>query len=432
MKKIAIISPASFSQVKPMLQLAKMIKKQGHEVHMLTADDFKMEIESAGVIFREFNFKKFINTGIAVASKQGVQEKDNLTSFFSATKEGAVATLLEQARKRIVDLFVSPYATIDLLRKLQKDEKYDYFVTNYISFAVTVALKCLELRFATFVPGHPSQLPEENGLYGFPPFWPKDFLAKKEQVSLHDLRSLCANVHEKFTENFNEIYREFGLTPTSNAFREISEDLVLFSYPDFNNIHSGLRDKSIYLGAMEVVPELDKSWTARIDDYNNKHLVDSQKILLAFGTFLSERVDVLEKIIVTIRSKLPNTLLIVAAGGSIDKLAQYNSNKIIIERFIPQPSLIPHMDLIIHHAGGNSFLETFAHNKPSLAMPFATDEFAIAADIQNQGLGIVLNPNTFTPQELVESIDRLTSEALPAREIGVIDVAKLDRVMQDF
>jgi UDP:flavonoid glycosyltransferase YjiC (YdhE family) len=54
--------------------------------------------------------------------------------------------------------------------------------------------------------------------------------------------------------------------------------------------------------------------------------------------------------------------------------------------------------------GNNSFTETLYYGKPAVALPFSSDQFSIAHDIEKFNLGQVLDPNNITAQEFQKAL----------------------------
>lgn len=86
------------------------------------------------------------------------------------------------------------------------------------------------------------------------------------------------------------------------------------------------------------------------------------------------------------------------------------------DRFLPQTSIIPQVDLVITHGGNNSVTETFAHGVPMIVLPNFADQFDNAQRLAETGLGARLDPYRFTAEQLTAAIDGLLfSEELRAR-----------------
>jgi UDP:flavonoid glycosyltransferase YjiC (YdhE family) len=67
---------------------------------------------------------------------------------------------------------------------------------------------------------------------------------------------------------------------------------------------------------------------------------------------------------------------------------------------VPQTALLPHVDLVVHHGGNNSFTECLYHGRPMVILPFSSDQFNIASDAEIAGLAEVADPNSFGQEEM--------------------------------
>jgi len=122
--------------------------------------------------------------------------------------------------------------------------------------------------------------------------------------------------------------------------------------------------------------------------------------MITLGTFLSNREDVLEKLIGWTREIYPKALIIVSAGANANSLRKYNTAKVIIRDFIPQIGLMPYMDLVVFHGGCNTLTEAIYYGKKILVLPFSSDQFNIAYDVEKNKLGFILDPNNLNKDDL--------------------------------
>ena len=86
------------------------------------------------------------------------------------------------------------------------------------------------------------------------------------------------------------------------------------------------------------------------------------------------------------------------------------------EEFLPQPSVLPIVDLVITHAGNNTTTECFHFGKPMIALPLFWDQYDNAQRIADTGVGLRLATYEFEDAELTAAIDSLLArEALSTR-----------------
>ncbi|MER7760724.1 nucleotide disphospho-sugar-binding domain-containing protein [Streptomyces sp. NPDC097619] len=137
-------------------------------------------------------------------------------------------------------------------------------------------------------------------------------------------------------------------------------------------------------------------------------------MLLALGTFLSARDDVLRTVVTGALRSTTRTALIVSAGGRTDELADLAAEDVVIAPSVPQQALLPHVDAMVHHGGNNSFTECLRSGVPALILPFSSDQFAIARDAERLGVGLVRDPNALHPGDIPRTLDTLLTVTAPA------------------
>jgi MGT family glycosyltransferase len=75
--------------------------------------------------------------------------------------------------------------------------------------------------------------------------------------------------------------------------------------------------------------------------------------------------------------------------------------------FLPQTSVLPHVDLVITHGGNNTVTESLYFGKPMVVLPLFWDQHDNAQRVQETGFGVRLDPYQFRDEELLGSVDRL-------------------------
>jgi UDP:flavonoid glycosyltransferase YjiC (YdhE family) len=124
-------------------------------------------------------------------------------------------------------------------------------------------------------------------------------------------------------------------------------------------------------------------------------------VYLSFGSLGAGDVILLKSLIAAL-GRLPYRAL-ANVGGHKDQYVDLPPN-IIIDSWFPQPSVIPQVDVVIHHGGNNSFTECLLFGKPAIIMPFAWDGHDNATRVQETGHGFKLNRADWTEAELAARI----------------------------
>ena len=86
------------------------------------------------------------------------------------------------------------------------------------------------------------------------------------------------------------------------------------------------------------------------------------------------------------------------------------------EGYLPQPAILPLVDLVITHGGNNTTCEALHHGKPMVVLPIFWDQYDNAQRMHETGLGVRLATYECEAAELTGAVDRLLAdEALRAR-----------------
>jgi len=408
MKTILIISPPFYSHFSPLLTIAKAIRVSGRvRVVVATASPFENQVRAAKCDFAPLEVASNANTGIAEKTRQAKKEARRLDQFFRATQEGAIPTLLIQAKHRRLDMLPEPMPIYRQLQQLYQQWQPSLFLVDQLNYAVTLSLFSLGYPFITFCPGHPTYIPEGDQTFGVPYAFPSEI--QPAAKDLQKLKNLASKIEQKFTSVFNQFLEQYAhhLPAVENAFRLSSPLAILFNYPDFGHLHLQRENPVKCFGGhcFSPNPTLNLEWREIIRENHSRF----PKVLLSFGTFLSARSDVIQKTLKYLNQIFPNGLFIAAVGGRLQEYAEFQDSRFILSEFLPQTALLPEVDLVIHHGGNNTFTETLYHAKPMLIFPFSSDQFAIAHDAEHFGIAKVLNPNDFLLEEFEGKIKMLLS-----------------------
>jgi len=409
MSRVVIVSPPFYSHAQPLLALAEAFRAAGWDTVVACSPSFKQEISGGGLRFVELTISRNANVGAAGRTRQPREEQERLEAFLAATREGPLKTLLLQARHRRADMLFDPGLLRERISRIDDQEHPDLWIVDQLSYGVTLALHSLGLRFVTYNPGHPRYIPHGDELFGVPHRWPSAFAPDPE--ALEELRRECREVEELFTGEFNRFLEAAPrqAPPVENAFRLASREAVLFNYPELPTVpkrlttpappgSAGQTPRSIYLGYCFKPRVVDAEARALLGSPER-----SPKVLIVMGTFLAARTDVLERSIRAALAEFPEAQVIAAAGAhgkALAHLASERVGRVRIEEFVPQSALLPHVDLVVHHGGNNSFTECLYYGRPMVILPFSSDQFNIAFDAECAGLAEVAEPNTFSQTEM--------------------------------
>jgi MGT family glycosyltransferase len=101
--------------------------------------------------------------------------------------------------------------------------------------------------------------------------------------------------------------------------------------------------------------------------------------------------------------------IVVSKGPQHDAL-ELAPNMIGAE-FLPQVSILPHVDLVITHGGNNTVTESLRFGKPTVLLPLFWDQYDNAQRMHETGFGVRLDTYAHAPEDLTGAIERLLADA---------------------
>jgi MGT family glycosyltransferase len=101
--------------------------------------------------------------------------------------------------------------------------------------------------------------------------------------------------------------------------------------------------------------------------------------------------------------------------------AEYElADNMVGEEFLPQTSILPHVDLVITHGGNNTTTEAFFFGKPMIVLPLFWDQYDNAQRVDELGYGVRLSAYGHEPEELRGAVDRLLADEALASRLGAV------------
>lgn len=134
---------------------------------------------------------------------------------------------------------------------------------------------------------------------------------------------------------------------------------------------------------------------------------DKPLLYVSFGSLGAADVDLFKRLMAVLGRRPYRALL--SVGDYASAYGDIPGN-VRIEPFFPQPAVLPHCDVVLHHGGNNTFNEALYFGKPALILPFCWDGLDNATRIQETGYGLCLPRYTWTDAELVSALERLLTD----------------------
>ncbi len=410
--KLLVISPDFASHYGPMAVVAKAAQRHGHSVVVATGPNLRARVESDGFEWRLLQLGAGSNSGVADCDP-------GLVRFIAATCDGPIATIRRQALDRQQDLLWEPERVATQVARLCEELQPERVLVDHVSFGSTLAMYATGLPFSTLVPGHPSQLPVGTERYGVPSIWP--LRLRPDPHQLCELETLVDQVTDTFTARWNTALA--GIAPgrpaVDDAFRVHGTRVLYNTIPE---LQAGTRVGSLPdghrfvgpLARVERLPDSLRSWDERPDG--------RPRVYVSLGTFLSYRSDVLARLAGALR-QIGAVAAIAIGATPIDRIGTVPDDWVVAPQ-LPQVALLRSADLIVHHGGNNTVQEALAAGVRQLVLPFSTDQFSNAADLERIGAATVASPNLSSSVELAALIESgLASSPHPA--VAPLETARL-------
>ncbi|MET9390860.1 glycosyltransferase [Streptomyces sp. NPDC006624] len=404
MPRIVIVSPPFHSHAAPLSALAAALAADGAEVFFACAPAFEPLADRAGAGFVPLTVTRNANTGVAERTDQAAREAARLGEFLTATRHGPVETLLTQARHRRADMLADPEGVYEDLRELDRRLRPDWYVVDQLAYAATLALHCLGVPYASYCPGHPSYvLSGPEAFFGLPRDWPDAVRPAPSRLAALD--TAVRDNDRAFTGLFAAFARD--RTPPApapgRAFALTSAHAVVYAYPALPWLPARPGGPvHLFAGHMAGADgPLDADWTRRVKELRERA---ERVVLVAFGTFLSARDDVLRTVVSGVLDGMDDTAVVVAAGARADALADLAGDRAVVVPAVPQRQLLPHVDAMVHHGGANSFTECLRAGVPALVLPMSSDQFSVARDAERAGVGVVRDPNALRAPDVMDAL----------------------------
>ena len=141
---------------------------------------------------------------------------------------------------------------------------------------------------------------------------------------------------------------------------------------------------------------------------------DGALIYLSLGSLGSADVGLMRRL-VDVLSRTPYRV-IVSKGPLADQIRL--ADNMTGEAFLPQPSILPQVDLVITHGGNNTVTECFHNGKPMVVLPLFWDQVDNAQRVDETGFGVRLPAYDFEDAQLTGAIDRLLDNRRLAKRLA--------------
>jgi MGT family glycosyltransferase len=228
-----------------------------------------------------------------------------------------------------------------------------------------------------------------------------------------DFRTRYRELHEPLQREFSEFCVERGAPPLPDLeFIHESQFLNLYLYPVDTDY-----ERSRRLG-----PAWQRlgSCVRRPDEVPGHVRRPGRAVLyLSLGSLGSADVALMQKLIDTLGET--DYFVIVSMGPQHEELRL--APNMTGQEFLPQPAILPQVDLVITHGGNNTVTESLHFGKPTVVLPLFWDQHDNAQRMEELGLGRRLGTYGHEPAELITAIDTLLADPILAGRLSGISAS---------
>jgi MGT family glycosyltransferase len=217
-----------------------------------------------------------------------------------------------------------------------------------------------------------------------------------------------ARTHAEMHAEFDAFCRERGAPALPELeFIHTSPDANLYLYPDEVD-YARARPLDGWQNLQASVRSTDAPWELPEPLASG----DGPVVYLSLGSLGSGDVALMQSLIDALAPSRHRVIVSMGAQHEELRLADNMSGA----EFLPQTSVLPHVDVVITHGGNNTVTESLYFGKPMVLLPLFWDQYDNAQRIAEAGFGVRLATYGHEPEELVGAVDRLLDDrALQAR-----------------
>jgi UDP:flavonoid glycosyltransferase YjiC (YdhE family) len=134
----------------------------------------------------------------------------------------------------------------------------------------------------------------------------------------------------------------------------------------------------------------------------------SAMLYLSLGSLCSADVGLMQRL-VEVLAQTPHRYVV--SKGPLHSDYELADNMVGSE-FLPQTSLMPHVDAVITHGGNNTVTEAMHFGKPMIVLPLFWDQYDNAQRMDELGFGVRLPTYAFTEAQMGKALDRVLGAEL--------------------
>jgi UDP:flavonoid glycosyltransferase YjiC (YdhE family) len=225
----------------------------------------------------------------------------------------------------------------------------------------------------------------------------------------HDFRRRYRELHDPLRQELSAFCVERGAPPLPEGeFIHESPFLGLYLYPEAADYARSRPLPATWLRLDSCVREATEPWEPPPGE--------GRLVYLSLGSLGSGDVELMRRLIGFLAET--DHRVVVSTGPKHDELEL--APNMVGGEFLPQPAVLPHVDLVVTHGGNNTVTESLHFGKPMVVLPLFWDQYDNAQRMDELGLGVRLAPYEVEGDELCGAIERLLGDEALAQRLAEI------------
>jgi MGT family glycosyltransferase len=394
---IAFFPESAYGPTNNCVGIGDVLRRRGHRVVFIVEESFAGALEAQG--FEE----RLMRLGPPPETEEepGQFWKDFIRETAPVFRKPTIEQLGEFIAPTFQALIDGAKYVDDRLREIINDVEPDVIVEdNVVSFPALPASGRPWVRIVSCNPAEVKDPDVPPTFSGYP---------AADRSNWEAFRAEYRRTHADMHADFDAFCRERGAPPLPELeFIHTSPYLNLYIYPDEVDYPRARPLDATWHNLGASVRATDAPWEPPPGD--------APLVYLSLGSLGSGDVGLMRTLIATL-AETPYRV-VVSKGPQHEQIEL--ADNMVGEEFLPQVSVLPHVDVVITHGGNNTITESLRFGKPTVILPLFWDQYDNAQRLHETGFGVRLDTYAHAPEELTGAIERLLADApLHERLAGV-------------
>ncbi|MFQ5933805.1 MAG: glycosyltransferase [Dehalococcoidia bacterium] len=395
-KTIVFFPGSIYGPILNCIGIGDVLKQKGARVVFVVHEPFKEELEGRGYEVAPLKARPR-----SEEEQSDYSYKDyirNVAPHFRETSFQQIPTLTEPSWAGMTR---DPPPAQDQLERIFQQFKPDVIVQDYV--VAYPAVHTSGVPFVRIVSCVPTEMRDPKvppTFSGLPADDPSEW-----NTFMEGYRRFVGPTHSKF----NDFVQKHGCAPLGDLeFMFQSEYLNLYLYPGILDFQRANSLPSTFHRLESCVRAEETHFQAP-----KKLGREGALIYVSMGSMGNLDSELRNRLISSLKKSRHRFIISLGSGAPQMELPP----NFYGEGFLPQPAVLPQVDLVITHGGNNTVSESVHFGKPMVLMSLFWDQHDNAQRVHERGYGIRLLPYAFTEAEMNDAIDELLTNQQLRREL---------------